>query len=213
MPSIGSKTYDSAPARKVAFLGLGVMGLPMAGHLARAGTRGDGVQPQPRQGPVLEPGVRRTRRATPREAAQGAQIASPAWATTTTCAASVLGPDGAFAGMAKGAVFVDHTTASADVARELYAKAKSLGWASSTPRCPGGRSGRGQRRAHHHARRRAAGLRGHQAGGAGLRARGHADRRAGRGPARQDGEPGVHRRRGAGLLGRHRLRPGPRGWT
>ncbi|WP_459616940.1 NAD(P)-dependent oxidoreductase [Bordetella sp. 2513F-2] len=127
MASIGSKTYEPVPAQKVAFLGLGVMGLPMAGHLARAG---HDVAVYNRtaaksQAWVAEFGGRSA--ATPREAAEGAQIVFACVGNDDDLRSVVLGDDGAFAGMAPGAVFVDHTTASAQVARELYAAAKESG--------------------------------------------------------------------------------------
>ena len=66
---------------------------------------------------------------------------SPAWATTTILRAITLGADGAFAGMQPGTVFVDHTTASADVARELYGAAKTLGLAFIDAPVSGGQAG------------------------------------------------------------------------
>jgi 3-hydroxyisobutyrate dehydrogenase-like beta-hydroxyacid dehydrogenase len=123
MSSIQAKTYAPVAAHDVAFLGLGVMGLPMAGHLARAGHR---VTVYNRtaakaQGWVAEFGGRAA--ATPREAATGASIVFACVGNDDDLRAVVLGDDGAFAGMPRDAVFVDHTTASAAVARELYAAA------------------------------------------------------------------------------------------
>ncbi|KCB45243.1 NAD(P)-dependent oxidoreductase [Bordetella hinzii] len=127
MASIGSKTYDNVAAKKVAFLGLGVMGLPMAGHLARAGHEVTvyNRSPAKAQAWVQEFGGKSA--ATPRQAAQGAQIVFACVGNDEDLRSVVLGDEGAFAGMAQGATFVDHTTASADVARELYARAKELG--------------------------------------------------------------------------------------
>jgi 3-hydroxyisobutyrate dehydrogenase len=127
MATIGTKSYDAVVAQKVAFLGLGVMGLPMAGHLARAGhdVTVYNRTPAKAQAWVAEFGGRHA--ATPREAVAGAQIVFACVGNDDDLRSVVLGPDGAFAGMAPGAVFVDHTTASADVARELYAQAKGLG--------------------------------------------------------------------------------------
>ncbi|MCJ9710255.1 NAD(P)-binding domain-containing protein, partial [Bordetella hinzii] len=123
MASIGSKTYDNVAAKKVAFLGLGVMGLPMAGHLARAGHEVTvyNRSPAKAQAWVQEFGGKSA--ATPRQAAQGAQIVFACVGNDEDLRSVVLGDEGAFAGMAQGATFVDHTTASADVARELYARA------------------------------------------------------------------------------------------
>ncbi|MGE8621251.1 MAG: NAD(P)-dependent oxidoreductase, partial [Achromobacter spanius] len=127
MATIGTKSYDAVVAQKVAFLGLGVMGLPMAGHLARAGhdVTVYNRTPAKAQAWVAEFGGRHA--GTPREAVAGAQIVFACVGNDDDLRSVVLGPDGAFAGMAPGAVFVDHTTASADVARELYAQAKGLG--------------------------------------------------------------------------------------
>jgi 3-hydroxyisobutyrate dehydrogenase-like beta-hydroxyacid dehydrogenase len=127
MSSIQPKTYAPVEAHDVAFLGLGVMGLPMAGHLARAGHR---VTVYNRtaakaQGWVAEFGGRAA--ATPREAATGASIVFACVGNDDDLRAVVLGDDGAFAGMPRDAVFVDHTTASAEVARELYAAARRRG--------------------------------------------------------------------------------------
>ncbi|ALM86357.1 NAD(P)-dependent oxidoreductase [Bordetella sp. N] len=127
MASIGTKTYDTVAPKKVAFLGLGVMGFPMAGHLARAG---HAVTVYNRTAAKAQEWVKEfggQSAATPREAAAGADIVFACVGNDDDLRSVVLGGDGAFAGMAKGAVFVDHTTASADVARELYAQARTLG--------------------------------------------------------------------------------------
>jgi 3-hydroxyisobutyrate dehydrogenase-like beta-hydroxyacid dehydrogenase len=115
------------PPRSVAFLGLGVMGYPMAGHLARAGHR---VTVYNRSAAKAEQWVGEyagRRAATPREAAQGAQVVFACVGNDDDLRAVVLGNDGAFAGMQAGAVFVDHTTASAQVARELDEAARARG--------------------------------------------------------------------------------------
>jgi len=121
------KTYDTIPARRVAFLGLGVMGYPMAGHLARAG---HSVTVYNRtaaksQAWVAEYGGQAAN--TPREAAAGAEFVFACVGNDDDLRSVVLGADGALAGMAEGAVFVDHTTASAEVARELHGAARTLG--------------------------------------------------------------------------------------
>ncbi len=127
MSSIGQRSYESTPPLRVAFLGLGVMGFPMAGHLAKAG---HGVvvynrTPAKAQAWVAEFGGQSA--ATPREAAQGADIVFCCVGNDADLRSVVLGADGAFAGMKPGAVFVDHTTASAEVARELAAEATQRG--------------------------------------------------------------------------------------
>ncbi|MGE0312579.1 MAG: NAD(P)-dependent oxidoreductase [Lautropia sp.] len=121
---MNTKTYDKVTPTKVAFLGLGVMGYPMAGHLARAG---HDVCVYNRTGAKSAQWVKEyagaagkaSSAATPREAASGARIVFCCVGNDDDLRSVVLGKDGAFAGMGKGALFVDHTTASADVAREL----------------------------------------------------------------------------------------------
>jgi len=122
-----SKTYDPVEPRTVAFLGLGVMGHPMAGHLARAGHRVCVYNRSPAKAAqwLAEYGAAggHTSAATPREAAAGANIVFSCVGNDDDLRSVVLGDDGAFAGMRSGSVFVDHTTASANVARELGAAA------------------------------------------------------------------------------------------
>ncbi|MEO6408602.1 MAG: NAD(P)-dependent oxidoreductase [Burkholderiaceae bacterium] len=124
---MSNRSYDPIAPRRVAFLGLGVMGYPMAGHLARAGhavtvyNRGPAKAAQWR---AEYPGAAAAK---PREAAQGADIVFACVGNDADLRSVVLGADGAFAGMGQGAVFVDHTTASAEVARELSAAARTLG--------------------------------------------------------------------------------------
>ena len=127
MAAMSTRTYEATTPRRVAFLGLGVMGHPMAGHLARAGHQ---VTVYNRtaakaQAWVAEYGGQAT--ATPRQAAAGAGFVFSCVGNDDDLRSVTLGADGAFAGMAPGAVFVDHTTASAAVARELHGAAKPLG--------------------------------------------------------------------------------------
>ena len=124
MPSLNPRTYETTPPRKVAFLGLGVMGFPMAGHLAKAGHQVTVYNrtPAKAQAWVAEFGGRAA--ATPREAVAGATLVYACVGNDADLRSVVLGPNGAFAGMQTGAVFTDHTTASAEVARELYAAAR-----------------------------------------------------------------------------------------
>ena len=122
-----AKTYDPSPSKKVAFLGLGVMGGPMAGHLAAAGHQ---VTVYNRtaakaQAWVAKHGGRAA--ATPRAAAEGAEFVFACVGNDADLRSVVAGEDGAFAGMAAGAVLIDHTTASADIARELHGLAVSHG--------------------------------------------------------------------------------------
>ena len=122
-----TKEYASTPSRKVAFLGLGVMGGPMAGHLAAAGHQ---VTVYNRTAAKAQAWVGRhggRAAATPREAAAGADFVFACVGNDADLRSVVLGDDGAFAGMSAGAVLVDHTTASADVARELHGIASRRG--------------------------------------------------------------------------------------
>ncbi len=112
-------------ATKAAFIGLGVMGYPMAGHLKKTG---HDVTVYNRTAAKAEAWVKEyggTSAATPAAAAAGADIVCACVGNDDDLRSVVFGDDGAFAGMAKGAVFVDHTTASAIVARELDAAAGS----------------------------------------------------------------------------------------
>ena len=135
MPTINPKTYDSSTPARVAFLGLGVMGYPMAGHLALAGHRVTVYNRTASKSAAWRaefPGHANTLgsnacAATPREAAQGADIVFCCVGSDNDLRSVALGVDGAFAGMRPAAVFLDHTTASADVARELGVAAQGLG--------------------------------------------------------------------------------------
>ena len=141
MSSIASKTYESVAPMKVAFLGLGVMGFPMAGHLARAGHSVTVYNRSPAKAQAWVAEFGGSAKATPREAATGADIVFSCVGNDDDLRAVTLGADGAFAGMAPGAVLVDHTTASADVARELYGAAKNLGLAFVDAPVSGGQAG------------------------------------------------------------------------
>jgi 3-hydroxyisobutyrate dehydrogenase len=121
------KTYAPIAAHSVAFLGLGVMGAPMAGHLARAGHRVTVFNRTAAKAQAWAAEYGGVAAALPREAAAGASIVFACVGNDDDLRSVVLGDDGAFAGMARDAVFVDHTTASAAVARELYAVARERG--------------------------------------------------------------------------------------
>ncbi|WP_295075676.1 NAD(P)-dependent oxidoreductase [Tabrizicola sp.] len=111
---------------KVAFLGLGVMGFPMAGHLA---AKGHEVTVYNRTAAKAEAWVARHKgraAATPRDAATGAEFVMACVGNDDDLAQVASGPDGAFSGMAKGAVFVDHTTVSAQITRKLATEAAAL---------------------------------------------------------------------------------------
>jgi len=104
---------------KLAFLGLGVMGAPMAGHLAKAGHE---VTVYNRTAAKAEAWVEKhggAWAATPAKAAEGAEFVMACVGNDDDLRGVCTGPDGAFAGMTKGAIFVDHTTVSAQVTREM----------------------------------------------------------------------------------------------
>ena len=145
MSNINTKNYEPCAPMHVAFLGLGVMGFPMAGHLLRAGHtvtvyNRTAAKAQAWLDAVATPDRARTA-ATPREAAQGADIVFACVGNDDDLRGVVLGADGAFAGMATGSIFVDHTTASANVARELYAAAQALGLSFIDAPVSGGQAG------------------------------------------------------------------------
>jgi len=104
---------------KIAFLGLGVMGFPMAGHLARAGHEVTVYNRSPEKAEAWLAAYPGHRAATPREAAREAEIVLACVGNDDDLRQVCLGQDGAFAGMAQGSVFADHTTVSARVTQEL----------------------------------------------------------------------------------------------
>ena len=128
MARTNPKTYEPSTPTKVAFIGLGVMGYPMAGHLALAGHHVTVYNRNPAKakdwcaefsGHASAP--------TPREAALGADMVFCCVGNDDDLRAVMLGADGALAGAKAGALMIDHTTASANVARELFAAAKAKG--------------------------------------------------------------------------------------
>ena len=126
---------------KVAFLGLGVMGYPMAGHLA---AQGHDVTVYNRTAAKAEAWVAEhggASAATPAEAAKGADFVMTCVGNDDDLRAVCAGPEGAFAGMEKGAVLVDHTTVSAKVTAELYALAAEQGLGFVDAPISGGQAG------------------------------------------------------------------------
>ena len=118
---------DRSGATEVAFVGLGVMGFPMAGHLAAAGHR---VTVYNRTGERAEAWLAAhsgQRAMTPREAAQGKQVVCMCVGNDDDVRSVALGEEGVFAGASPGTVVVDHTTASAKLARELAAVGQAAG--------------------------------------------------------------------------------------
>jgi 3-hydroxyisobutyrate dehydrogenase len=127
---------------KVAFLGLGVMGYPMAGHLKGKG--GHDVTVYNRSAAKSDQWVAQhkgKKAETAKQAAAGQDFVMMCVGNDNDVREVALGPDGAFAGMKKGAVFVDHTTASAEIARELYAEAKKHGFDFIDAPVSGGQAG------------------------------------------------------------------------
>jgi 3-hydroxyisobutyrate dehydrogenase len=122
-----AKTYEPTPSRKTAFLGLGVMGHPMAGHLASAGHQVCVFNRTAAKAQAWAKEYGGRSAPTPREAAAGADFVFCCVGNDDDLRSVVLGDNGALAGMKAGAIFVDHTTASASVARELSALAKGKG--------------------------------------------------------------------------------------
>jgi 3-hydroxyisobutyrate dehydrogenase len=127
---------------KVAFLGLGVMGYPMAGHLKNKG--GHDVTVYNRTAAKAEKWVKQyggKSAPTPKAAAEGQDFVMACVGNDDDLRQVTLGHDGAFAAMGKGKIFVDHTTASAAVARELHAAAKKAGFESIDAPVSGGSAG------------------------------------------------------------------------
>lgn len=127
--------------KKLAFLGLGVMGFPMAGHLQKAGYS---VTVYNRTAAKAENWAAQhggSWASTPKEAAQGADIVFSCVGNDDDLRSVCTGEDGAFAGMKSGAVFVDHTTVSDAVTKELYNIAKSQGLSFIDAPISGGQAG------------------------------------------------------------------------
>src|SRR6478735_6308361 len=127
---------------KVAFLGLGVMGFPMAGHLVKKG--GHEVTVYNRTGAKAKEWADKfggRTAPTPKAAAEGQDFVMCCVGNDNDLREVTLGSDGAFNGVKRGAVFVDHTTASAEIARELHAEAKKRGFAFVDAPVSGGQAG------------------------------------------------------------------------
>jgi 3-hydroxyisobutyrate dehydrogenase len=138
-PKVINKVKDMA---KVAFIGLGVMGFPMAGHLVKKGghevtvynrTAAKAKEWADKFGGKTAP--------TPKAAAEGQDFVMCCVGNDNDLRSVTIGADGAFAGMKKGATFVDHTTASAEVARELDAAATKAGFKFVDAPVSGGQAG------------------------------------------------------------------------
>ena len=135
------KSYEPVTPQRVAFLGLGVMGYPMAGHLAKAGhgvTVYNRTAAKAARWAAEHGGETAT---TPRAAAAGARMVFACVGNDDDLRSIVLGPEGAFAGMAEGTIFFDNTTASAEIARELALAGSGRGIAFIDAPVSGGQSG------------------------------------------------------------------------
>ncbi|HIP79831.1 MAG TPA: NAD(P)-dependent oxidoreductase [Kiloniellaceae bacterium] len=126
---------------KVAFIGLGVMGFPMAGHLAAAGHDVTVYNRTPAKAQAWAGQHKGAAAASPREAADGAEIVFSCVGNDDDLRSVILGGEGAFAGMGEGSILVDNTTASAEVARELAAKGAESGIAFIDAPVSGGQAG------------------------------------------------------------------------
>ena len=128
---------------KVAWIGLGVMGYPMAGHLAKKG--GHDLTVYNRNGAKAEAWVKEygggKTAPTPADAAKDQDFVFCCVGNDNDLREVTLGPKGAFNGMKKGAIFIDNTTASANIARELYAAAKAKGFDFLDAPVSGGQAG------------------------------------------------------------------------
>ncbi|MBS0319689.1 MAG: NAD(P)-dependent oxidoreductase [Proteobacteria bacterium] len=129
------------PPRDVAFLGLGVMGYPMAGHLARAGHHVTVYNRSAAKAARWAAAYGGRAAETPAAAARGAELVMMCVGNDADVRAVAAGADGALGAMANGATLVDHTTASADVAREMHAAAAARGVAFLDAPVSGGQAG------------------------------------------------------------------------
>ena len=126
---------------RVAFLGLGVMGFPMAGHLAAAGHEVTVYNRTPAKAEAWSTRHKGRHATTPRAAAKGAEFVMACVGNDDDLRQVCTGEDGAFAGMTKGAIFVDHTTVSAQVTRELSQVARGAGFGFVDAPVSGGQAG------------------------------------------------------------------------
>jgi 3-hydroxyisobutyrate dehydrogenase-like beta-hydroxyacid dehydrogenase len=145
MPTIQPRTYEPTAPLNLAFLGLGVMGYPMAGHLARAGHRVTVYNRTASKSAAFCAQLQDTGRVAsvtaPAQAAAGADIVFACVGNDDDLRQVTLGRAGAFAGMKVGAIFADHTTASARLARELDEQARQRGLHFMDAPVSGGQAG------------------------------------------------------------------------
>jgi 3-hydroxyisobutyrate dehydrogenase len=132
---------NATQSRRVAFLGLGVMGFPMAGHLARAGHRVTVYNRTAAKAAQWVATYGGTSAATPADAAREADVVMMCVGNDADVRAVAAGTDGALSSMASGAILVDHTTASATVARDMHAVAAAKGIGFLDAPVSGGQAG------------------------------------------------------------------------
>jgi 3-hydroxyisobutyrate dehydrogenase len=128
-------------SKQVAFLGLGVMGYPMAGHLAKAGHQVTVYNRTVARATAWLGQHRGSSAPTPADAVSGATIAMTCVGNDDDVRAVILGQDGALAGLKPGSILVDHTTASAQIAREIHAAARAKGVGFLDAPVSGGQAG------------------------------------------------------------------------
>ena len=194
---------------KVAWIGLGVMGYPMAGHILRKGGHELTVYNRTAAKAaawVSEYGTGSTA-PTPADAARDADFVFACVGNDDDLRAVTLGAEGAFATMKPGAIFIDNTTASAEVARDLYAAGKEKGIGFLDAPVSGGQAG-----AQNGALTVMVGgdedrIRARATGHRAFAQAWHPDRTGGRRATDQDGQPDLHRRPRSGARGSHPLRP------
>jgi 3-hydroxyisobutyrate dehydrogenase len=126
---------------RITFIGIGVMGGPMAGHLAKAGHAVTVYNRTRAKADAWAAEYGGGAAATPAEAAEGADVVLSCVGNDDDLAQVTLGRDGAFRAMRKGALFVDHTTVSARIARQLSVEAEGLGLLSVDAPVSGGEAG------------------------------------------------------------------------
>jgi 3-hydroxyisobutyrate dehydrogenase len=126
---------------KVAFLGLGVMGFPMAGHLAAKGHEVTVYNRTPAKAEAWVARHKGQAAATPAKAAKGAEFVMACVGNDDDLRQVCTGPDGAFSAMSPGAVFVDHTTVSATITRKLAGQAAAAGLVFVDAPVSGGQAG------------------------------------------------------------------------
>ncbi len=126
---------------KCAFIGLGVMGFPMAGHLANAGVEVCVYNRSPEKAEAWQQQYRGTTAATPKAAAEGADVVFSCVGRDSDVRAVALGEQGIFAGLKQGGIYIDHTTSSAELSRELAAIASAEGCHFADAPVSGGQAG------------------------------------------------------------------------